>query len=162
MPLDAPPQVFETEGLWYVIPDTVRAGLEERFLHFMGSIHALEHAIIGLLPLQVMADRNDFGGISIPLHPQTGLPCVFVYDGLPGGAGLTRQAFAGARELLEATRRVVGACPCEDGCPSCVHSPKCGSGNRPISKQGALALLDEPLPGAANQPGPRTFGRPPE
>ena len=77
--------------------------------------------------------------------PQTGLPCVFVYDGLPGGAGLTRQAFAGARELLEATRRVVGACPCEDGCPSCVHSPKCGSGNRPISKQGALALLDELL-----------------
>ena len=145
VPLDVPPQVFETEGLWYVIPDTVRAGLEDRFLHFMGSIHALEHAIIGLLPLQVMADRNDFGGISIPLHPQTGLPCVFVYDGLPGGAGLTRQAFAGARELLEATRRVVGACPCEDGCPSCVHSPKCGSGNRPISKLGALALLDELL-----------------
>ncbi len=145
VPLDVPPQVFETEGLWYVIPDAVRAGLEERFLHFMGSIHALEHALIGLLPLQVMADRNDFGGISIPLHPQTGLPCVFVYDGLPGGAGLTRQAFAGARELLEATRRVVGACPCEDGCPSCVHSPKCGSGNRPISKQGALALLDELL-----------------
>lgn len=145
VPLDVPPQVFETEGLWYVIPDAVRAGLEERFLHFMGSIHALEHALIGLLPLQVMADRNDFGGISIPLHPQTGLPGVFVYDGLPGGAGLTRQAFAGARELLEATRRVVGACPCEDGCPSCVHSPKCGSGNRPISKQGALALLDELL-----------------
>lgn len=86
VPLDVPPQVFETEGLWYVIPDAVRAGLEERFLHFMGSIHALEHALIGLLPLQVMADRNDFGGISIPLHPQTGLPCVFVYDGLPGGA----------------------------------------------------------------------------
>lgn len=142
VPLDAPPQVFETEGLWYVIPDSIRAGLEERFLHFMGSIHALEHAIIGLLPLQVMADRNDFGGISIPLHPQVGLPCVFVYDGLPGGAGLARQAFAGARDLLEATRRAVGACPCEDGCPSCVHSPKCGSGNRPISKQGALALLD--------------------
>ena len=145
VPLDAPPQVFETEGLWYVIPDGIRAGLEERFLHFMGSIHALEHAVIGLLPLQVMADRNDFGGISIPLHPQVGLPCVFVYDGLPGGAGLTRQAFANARDLLEATRRAVGACPCEDGCPSCVHSPKCGSGNRPISKQGALALLDELL-----------------
>ncbi|MCD7982785.1 MAG: DEAD/DEAH box helicase [Desulfovibrio sp.] len=145
VPLDAPPQVFETEGLWYVIPDGIRAGLEERFLHFMGSIHALEHAVIGLLPLQVMADRNDFGGISIPLHPQVGLPCVFVYDGLPGGAGLTRQAFANARDLLEATRRAVRACPCEDGCPSCVHSPKCGSGNRPISKQGALALLDELL-----------------
>ncbi|WP_165177192.1 DEAD/DEAH box helicase [Desulfovibrio sp. ZJ369] len=152
VPLDAPPQVFETEGLWYVIPDAIRAGLEERFLHFMGSIHALEHAAIGLMPLLVMADRNDFGGISTPLHPQVGLPCVFIYDGLPGGAGLTRQGFAAARELLEATRRAIAACPCEDGCPSCVHSPKCGSGNRPISKEGALALLDELLaPGAEGE-----------
>lgn len=152
VPLDAPPQVFETEGLWYVIPDAIRAGLEERFLHFMGSIHALEHAAIGLMPLLVMADRNDFGGISTPLHPQVGLPCVFIYDGLPGGAGLTRQGFAAARDLLEATRRAIAACPCEDGCPSCVHSPKCGSGNRPISKEGALALLDELLaPGAEGE-----------
>lgn len=152
VPLDAPPQVFETEGLWYVIPDEIRAGLEERFLHFMGSIHALEHAAIGLMPLLVMADRNDFGGISTPLHPQTGLACVFIYDGLPGGAGLTRQGFAGARDLLEATRKAIAACSCEDGCPSCVHSPKCGSGNRPISKEGALALLDELLaPGAEGE-----------
>lgn len=79
VPLDAPPQVFETEGLWYVFPDVLRAYLEERFLHFMGSIHALEHAAIGLLPLLIMADRNDFGGISTPLHPQLGLPrCLFM------------------------------------------------------------------------------------
>ena len=141
IPLDAPPQIFETEGLWYVIPDSIRVDMEKRFLHFMGSIHALEHAAIGLLPLLVMADRNDFGGISTPLHPQTGLACVFIYDGLPGGAGLTRQAFPDARALLEATLRTVSTCPCEDGCPSCVHSPKCGSGNRPISKEGALDLL---------------------
>lgn len=144
-PLEAPPQVFETEGLWFVIPDSIRASLEERFLHYMGSIHALEHAAIGLLPLLIMADRNDFGGISTPLHAQTGLSGVFIYDGLPGGAGLTRQAFPDARSLLEATLKAVAACPCEDGCPSCVHSPKCGSGNRPISKIGALELLREML-----------------
>ncbi len=144
-PLDAPPQVFETEGLWFVIPDSIRASLEEKFLHYMGSIHALEHAAIGLLPLLIMADRNDFGGISTPLHAQTGLSGVFVYDGLPGGAGLTRQAFPDARGLLEATLKAVAACPCEDGCPSCVHSPKCGSGNRPISKIGALELLRQML-----------------
>ena len=144
-PLAAPPQVFETEGLWYVIPDSIRASLEEKFLHYMGSIHALEHAAIGLLPLLIMADRNDFGGISTPLHAQTGLSGVFIYDGLPGGAGLTRQAFPDARGLLEATFKAVAACPCEDGCPSCVHSPKCGSGNRPISKIGALELLREML-----------------
>ena len=89
VPLEAPPQIFETEGLWYVIPESCRQRLEEDFVHFMGSIHACEHTAIGMLPLLVMADRNDFGGISIPLHPQTGLACVFIYDGLPGGAGLT-------------------------------------------------------------------------
>ncbi|WP_300719000.1 DEAD/DEAH box helicase [uncultured Desulfovibrio sp.] len=145
VPLDAPPQVFETEGLWYVIPESCRQRLEEDFVHFMGAIHACEHTAIGMLPLLVMADRNDFGGISIPLHPQTGLACVFIYDGLPGGAGLTRQAFGQARELLEVCAAVIAACPCEDGCPSCVHSPKCGSGNRPISKAGALRLIRDLL-----------------
>ncbi|MBQ9452378.1 MAG: DEAD/DEAH box helicase [Desulfovibrio sp.] len=145
VPLTVPPQIFETEGLWFVIPDTIRTALETQFLHFMGSIHAMEHASIGLLPLMVMADRNDFGGISTPLHPQTGFACVFIYDGLPGGAGLTRQAFPEARSLLEATLRAVEGCTCEDGCPSCVHSPKCGSGNRPISKEGALELMRQLL-----------------
>ena len=149
VPLEAPPQIFETEGLWYVIPESCRQRLEEDFVHFMGSIHACEHTAIGMLPLLVMADRNDFGGISIPLHPQTGLACVFIYDGLPGGAGLTRQAFGHARELLEGCAALIEACPCEDGCPSCVHSPKCGSGNRPISKAGALRLIRDLLaPGA--------------
>ena len=141
-PLEAPPQIFETEGFWYVIPDAIRLDLEKNFIHFMGSIHALEHALIGLMPLFVMADRNDFGGISTPLHPQTGLPTIFVYDGLPGGAGLSRQAFGQSSELLEAALRCITGCSCEDGCPSCVHSPKCGSGNRPISKDGARILVE--------------------
>ena len=145
VPLRSPPQVFETEGLWFVIPEKARARLEEEFIHFMGSIHALEHAMIGALPLMVMADRNDFGGISIPLHPQIGQAAIFVYDGLPGGAGLARAAFPDALDLLRTTKKMIADCPCEDGCPSCVHSPKCGSGNRPITKQGALALLDELL-----------------
>ncbi|MCR5813292.1 MAG: DEAD/DEAH box helicase [Desulfovibrio sp.] len=143
--LDVPPQIFETEGLWYIIPESIRLSMEEQFFHFMGSIHAMEHAIIGLLPLQVMADRNDFGGISTPLHPQLGLSCVFIYDGVPGGCGLTREAFGNARAILEDTCKVISRCQCFDGCPSCVHSPKCGSGNRPISKKGAIELLHELL-----------------
>jgi DEAD/DEAH box helicase domain-containing protein len=114
-------------------------------MHFMGSIHALEHAAIGILPLLVMADRNDFGGLSTPMHPQTGRPTVFVYDGMPGGAGLSRAAFSRAGELFRHVRQVMADCPCELGCPSCVHSPKCGSGNRPIDKEGALALLEAML-----------------
>ena len=143
--LNLPPQIFETEGLWYVIPEAIRLDIENLFLHFMGSIHAMEHAIIGLLPLQVMADRNDFGGISIPLHEQLGLSAVFIYDGLPGGAGLTREAFKYSRQILEDTLKAVKSCRCDDGCPSCVHSPKCGSGNRPISKEGAIMLMEELL-----------------
>ncbi|MDR3044514.1 MAG: DEAD/DEAH box helicase [Desulfovibrio sp.] len=142
VPLDAPPFIFETEGLWFEIPDAARIATENELLHFMGAIHALEHAAIGILPLLVMTDRNDLGGISTPMHAQVGRPAVFIYDGLPGGAGLTRAAFADADGLFRATRAAIAECPCETGCPSCVHSPKCGSGNRPIDKSGALFLID--------------------
>ncbi len=140
-PLDFPPQVFETEGFWVIIPDVVRQRLEETYMHFMGAIHAFEHAAIAMLPLQVMADRNDFGGISTPMHAQVGLPAVFVYDALHGGSGLCRRAYTQADTLFKSTLASIEACTCEDGCPSCVHSPKCGSGNRPISKLGAQQLL---------------------
>jgi DEAD/DEAH box helicase domain-containing protein len=141
-PLDFLPLIFETEGLWLQIPDSARAMLEQAAMHFMGAIHALEHALIGMLPLLVMSDRNDFGGISTPMHAQIGRPAVFVYDGVPGGAGLTRAAFALAPDLFAQARALIAGCPCELGCPSCVHSPKCGSGNRPIDKEGALRLLE--------------------
>jgi len=140
-PLDFPPLVFETEGLWFEIPDAIRRAAESGYLHFMGGIHALEHAAIGILPLLVLADRNDLGGISTPFHPQVNAAAVFIYDGLPGGAGLTREAFTRAEELVGATLRIIEECPCETGCPSCVHSPKCGSGNRPIDKAAARFVL---------------------
>ena len=150
-PLDLPPLVFETEGLWLIIPDPARRAAEDALLHFMGGIHALEHAMIGLMPLVVMADRNDFGGISIPMHPQLGAPAVFVYDGLPGGAGLCRAAYEALPDLLSAVERTVSVCGCETGCPSCVHSPKCGSGNRPIAKDACLFLLDRIIRAEASQ-----------
>jgi DEAD/DEAH box helicase domain-containing protein len=141
-PLELPPQVFETEGLWFQVPMPVFQTLADQQRHFMGAIHAMEHAAIGILPLLVMADRNDLGGISTPFHPQIAGPAVFIYDGIPGGAGLARLAFGKANALLETTLGAVADCPCETGCPSCVHSPKCGSGNRPIDKGAALFLLE--------------------
>ncbi len=143
VPLDLPPLVFETEGLWLEIPLEAMKAAEKEYLHFMGGIHALEHAMIGVLPLLVMTDRNDLGGISTPMHAQVGLPAVFVYDGAPGGVGLTRQAYDQAEELLQRTYKTIAGCECETGCPSCVHSPKCGSGNRPIDKDAALFLLEQ-------------------
>lgn len=141
VPLDLPPQIFETEGLWIEIPRAVQAAAEDAYHHFMGGIHAMEHAAIGILPLLVLTDRNDLGGISTPMHPHVGRAAVFIYDGVPGGIGLSRQAFEQSDELLERTLEVIRNCPCEVGCPSCVHSPKCGSGNRPIDKAAALFLL---------------------
>jgi DEAD/DEAH box helicase domain-containing protein len=108
----------------------------------MGGIHALEHAMIGLMPLLVLADRNDLGGIAQPYHPSLGTAAVFVYDGIPGGVGLTRQAFARIKALLDQTLQAVKTCPCQAGCPACVHSPKCGAGNRPLDKQAAVYILE--------------------
>ncbi len=139
--LDLPPQIFETEGLWWQIPIWLQKAIEDARLHFMGGIHAVEHAVIGILPLLVLTDRNDFGGISTPFHTQVPGPAIFVFDGVPGGVGLSRQAFVLAEELIKQTLRTVETCPCELGCPSCVHSPKCGSGNRPIDKEAALLVL---------------------
>lgn len=152
-PLDLPPLVFETEGIWFAMPmDLIRA-CERDFMHFMGGIHAMEHASIGILPLLVMTDRNDLGGISTPMHGQLGLPAVFIYDGIPGGVGLTREAYEKGEELLEKTLMAISTCECEQGCPGCVHSPKCGSGNRPIDKAASMYVLRY-LKNAPPMPGP--------
>ncbi len=142
IPLDLPPQIFETDGLWFKIPLKVQEETISEYLHFMGGIHALEHAAIGIFPLLVMTDRNDLGGISTPYHNQVKSAAIFIYDGVPGGAGLSRQAFSRSEELLEYTMKTIVKCPCESGCPSCVHSPKCGSGNRPIDKTAAIFILE--------------------
>ena len=147
IPLELPEQIIETEGFWLEITEDIQKCLEERQLHFMGAIHALEHAMISLFPLLVLCDRNDIGGISCPRHPQTAWAAIFVYDGHAGGVGLATEAYRRIDELLNQTHKTIQACPCENGCPSCVHSPKCGSGNRPIDKQACLVLLEEILKG---------------
>ena len=140
--LDLPPRIFETEGLWFKIPPEIYSVVESDNLDFMGGIHALEHAAIGVFPLLVIADRNDLGGLSILYHVQLKSAAVFFYDGIPGGAGLNRAAFNRVENLLQRTLDIISGCPCEVGCPSCVHSPKCGSGNRPIDKRAAIFILD--------------------
>ncbi|WP_457574998.1 DEAD/DEAH box helicase [Desulfolithobacter sp.] len=161
-PLDLPPQIFETRGLWIDIPTWIQHRLEKQQMHFMGGIHALEHAVIGIMPLMVLCDRNDIGGISHPFHEQAGGPAVFIYDGHAGGIGLTEKGFSGIQNLLEQTRKTVSGCGCDRGCPSCVHSPKCGSGNRPIDKQACLHLLNLLLdPGRKDEQNTRRPSPPP-
>jgi DEAD/DEAH box helicase domain-containing protein len=142
IPLDLPPQIFETQGMWFKIPESIHRECQARSFDLMGALHAIEHAAIGIFPLLVMADHNDVGGLSTNYHSQAGSAVIFIYDGIAGGAGLTRQAFAKARQLLAYTLKAIQECPCEDGCPSCVQSPQCGSGNRPMDKNGAIFILN--------------------
>ena len=141
--LNAPPSVFETQGIWFDVPAEVCRTVSLQDFDVMGALHAAEHAAISLVPLLILVDRNDLGGLSTPFHAQIGSAAIFIYDGVPGGAGFSSEAFERAGELLTQTQEAIRICPCEKGCPSCVHSPKCGSGNHPIDKDGALALLTQ-------------------
>jgi DEAD/DEAH box helicase domain-containing protein len=145
LPLALPPQTLETKAVWWAIPPSVvdRAAISASDLP--GAAHAAEHAAIGLLPLVATCDRWDVGGVSTAYHPDTGSCAIFVYDGYPGGAGIAERGFRSAARLLEATLETVRGCPCTHGCPSCVQSPKCGNGNDPLDKAGAVALLSAML-----------------
>jgi DEAD/DEAH box helicase domain-containing protein len=138
--LDMPTTEFSTRALWYEM-DSVLAQEPFPADQLLGALHALEHGQIAVLPLIAMCDRWDIGGLSTNAHPQTGGPTIFIYDGHPGGVGLTRRGFDQFDRLVLDARRLIGECRCESGCPSCVQSPKCGNLNEPLSKRGALELL---------------------
>ena len=146
--LHLPPGELTTRAFWYTItPELLAvAGIEPAAVP--GTLHAVEHAAIGLLPLFTICDRWDVGGLSTPLQAETGLPTIVIYDGYPGGAGIAELGYASADRHLAATLEVVASCRCRDGCPSCVQSPKCGNGNEPLDKAGAIALLRALLDGA--------------
>lgn len=138
-PLDLPPRTLRTRAVWWTLADAQIARLDD--LDLTGAAHAAEHASIGLLPLFATCDRWDIGGVSTAVHPDTGLLTVFVYDGHEGGAGFAERGYADAAEWLRATRDAIASCECDSGCPSCIQSPKCGNGNDPLDKRGALDLL---------------------
>jgi DEAD/DEAH box helicase domain-containing protein len=152
--LELPETTFETEAVWY-LPEPWMLDELEAMPRLLGSLHAAEHSMIALLPLWAMCDRWDIGGLSTNLHFQTGRPTIFVYDGHPGGVGITRRGYDAFEGWVEDTARMLAGCPCERGCPSCVQSPKCGNLNEPLDKAGALLLLRRML---GEGEGPRGAG----
>lgn len=143
--LDLPEQRLVTRAFWYVVDsdviDEVVAGGGDP----AGTLHAAEHAGIGMLPLFTICDRWDVGGVSTVHHDDTGGATIFIYDGYPGGAGIAELGWEAADAHLLATLEAVSSCGCSDGCPSCVQSPKCGNGNEPLDKSGAIGLLNSIL-----------------
>ncbi len=148
--LELPPSTLQTRAVWFTVAESVleAAGLAPGL--WPGALHAAEHAAIGLLPLVATCDRWDIGGVSTARHADTGEPTVFVHDGHPGGAGFADRAHAALGPWLRATRDAIAACECPTGCPSCVQSPKCGSGNDPLDKTGAITVLDAVLAAVLN------------
>ena len=146
-PLDLPARRLATKSVWWTMSPVALADAGLAAPDIPGAAHAAEHAAIGLLPLFAQCDRWDIGGLSTACHPDTGLPTVFVHDGLPGGGGFAERGYQQARTWLSATRDAIAACECPVGCPSCVQSPKCGNGNQPLDKAGAIRLLGVLLDG---------------
>ena len=140
-----PERSYNTIALWFDLPPEAVEKVRSRDLDFAGGLHATEHAAIGLLPLFALCDRNDIGGISTPVHPDTGRPQVFIHDGHQGGVGIAEHGYEVIEELWQATLDTVRECPCRRGCPSCIHSPKCGNNNHPLDKEAAALLLREIL-----------------
>jgi DEAD/DEAH box helicase domain-containing protein len=138
--LELPPTSFITEAIWYVPEPHQLAGLDQ-MPKLLGTLHAAEHAMIAMLPLWAMCDRWDIGGLSTNIHPQTERPTVFIYDGHAGGVGIAERGFEQFEGWVADTAAMISGCPCHDGCPSCVQSPKCGNLNEMLDKAGALAFL---------------------
>lgn len=158
-----PPLEFNTIGFWFTFPPSIEDELWNKRYHdedimkmlikrknvdirrevFGGSLHGIEHAMIGIMPFHVMCDRWDIGGLSTNFHPSTGKPTVFIYDGFEGGIGLSEKAYGFFNEIVRTSLELVKECECEEGCPACVYSPKCGNDNKPMDKKGTIFLLDK-------------------
>jgi len=144
-PLELPSRIFETKGLWFDINDEIKKDVLKSGLDFNGSIHALEHLLIGVFPLIAICDRRDLGGLSHPIHPDTDKPTIFIYDAYPGGIGFSKKGFDYIEKLFSYGYDVIKNCKCEEGCPSCIYSPKCGNKNKPLDKKGAILILEKIL-----------------
>jgi DEAD/DEAH box helicase domain-containing protein len=142
-PLSLPPLIFRTKAFRITPPATIGEKVSGAGSDFAGGLHGAEHAIIALMPLHVMCDRWDIGGLSSPMYGDDGEPAIFVYDAYEGGIGLAEKAYEVLPDLFATALELVRDCRCEKGCPSCIYSPKCGNDNRPLDKEATVMILED-------------------
>lgn len=140
-PLSLPSTDFKTSAVWFTVPQAIKKMVLEQQRDFSGGLHGIEHAMIGIMPFQVMCDRRDIGGVSVPFHYNTRAATVFIYDGYEEGIGLAEKAFELFSGIARMTYELVRDCRCERGCPGCIISPKCGNDNQPLDKKAAELIL---------------------
>jgi len=138
---------FETQAVWFTIPFELQKELELEGFDLGGTIHAIEHAMIAMAPALAQISRWDLGGVSIDFDPVKQQPVIYIYDAYRGGIGISEQLYFNLFELLNLSFKLIQSCSCKssNGCPACVMSPKCGSQNDPLDKEGALFLLSKLL-----------------
>ncbi len=141
-PLDLPPITFNTRALWFDVPSRLEGRVRAAGEDIAGGMHGVEHAFIAMMPVHVLCDRRDIGGLSTPFHESTDGPAIFVYDGYEGGIGLSEKAFELFRDISKTAYELVRDCSCEQGCPACIYSPKCGSDNQPLDKAATIRILE--------------------
>jgi DEAD/DEAH box helicase domain-containing protein len=153
-----PETTLRTQALYFGLPSKIEhtiRGESQDELAYGGALHAVEHGMISLFPLELLCDRRDIGGLSTPLHPETGGSTIFIHEGHPGGVGLARGGYESFASLLGQTRDMIAACPCEAGCPACIQSPHCGNANAPLSKDLAVSLIEALDEDGDSEPSPK-------
>lgn len=172
LPTGSPGLNLHTDVLWVSLPEghveqtidavdvpllepTERAGTDrlipdaEALYTYAGGIHAAEHGVIQLAPLELLIDNHDIGGLSTIRHPDETIPgpVWFVHDGIDGGIGFTRSIYEHIDTILERTRQHITDCECgrRRGCPLCVMSEDCGNNNDPLDRPTAELILGDVL-----------------
>jgi DEAD/DEAH box helicase domain-containing protein len=151
--LDLPEQQMHTTAYWLTLPRTLMASLPYSLEDRRDGVAGLAFAMKQVAQILLMCDRQDLG-LSIGAGdegpaPGAGItpqeldePRIFLYDSYPGGIGFSEPLFAMHDTLVGQTRRLIGGCDCDHGCPTCV-GPVGETG--PLSKPAALAILDRLL-----------------
>jgi DEAD/DEAH box helicase domain-containing protein len=155
--LELPENEMHTTAFWVTLEHELLAGLPFTLSERQSGIFGLLYALASMATLLLMCDRRDFGTAVGERPPSAGAdiewqdfatatsaeqelfrPNLYLYDAYPGGIGFSEPLYRMHHVLLARTRELIAACPCDNGCPSCV-GPASDRSER--SKEVALALL---------------------